>query len=168
MDGKTVIIYSDILFEHSLIERLKALESDFVIVVDNSYKKTLRRNKKLDLVLTKEELVSGDRILTYDKLYEVRKIGSEIAPEAASAELVGITMFSKKGTEIFKKEYHEVLTKHRDKPFHGAKNLAQASLENFLQHLIDAGYKVEALQINSGWLEIHSFENYKYACSIVK
>ncbi len=168
MDGKTIIIYSDILFEHSLIERLKTLQSDFVIVVDNSYKKTLKRSKKLDLVVTKEELVSGDRILTYDKLYEVRKLGGEIAPEKASAELVGITMFSKKGIDIFKKEYHKALPEYRNKPFYEAKNLTQASLEDFLQYLIDKGFKVEALQINSGWLEIHSFENYKYACSIIK
>ncbi len=168
MDGKTIIIYSDILFEHPLIERLKALEADFLVVVDNSYKKTLNRSKKLDLVVTKEGLVSGARILTYDKLYEVRKVGAKIAPEKASAELVGITMFSKKGIEIFKKEYHKALTEYRNKPFYGAKNLKQASLEDFLQYLIDAGHKVEALQVNSGWLEIHSFDNYKYACSIVK
>jgi len=168
MDSKTIIIYSDILFENSLIERLKSLESDFLVVVDNSFKKTLRRNKKLDQIISKEELVSGERILTYDKLYEVQKIGEEIAPEAASAELIGITMFSKKGTDIFKQEYHKAAAEYRNKPFYAAKNLAQASLEDFLQYLIETGHKVEALQVNSGWMEIHSFDNYKYACSIVK
>jgi len=168
MDGKSIIIYSDILFEHSLIERLKSLEADFLAVVDNSYKKTLKRNKKLDMVITEEELVSGDRIVTYDKLYKVIKIGEEISPEEASAELVGIFMFSKKGADIFKKEYHKALAQYRDESFYKARNLTQASLEDFLQYLIDKGYKLEALQVNSGWMEIHSFDNYKYACSIVK
>ena len=168
MDSKTLIIYSDILFENSLIERLKSLEADFVIVVDSSYKKSLKRNKKLDLVITKENLVSGDRVLTYGKLYEVQKIGEAIPEEAASAEFIGIAMFSKKGAEVFRKEYHKASVEYRNKPFFEAENIAQASLEDFLQYLIELGYRVEALQVNSGWMEIHSFDNYKYACSLVR
>jgi len=167
MNGRTIIIYSDILFENSLIERLKSVESDFLIVVDNSFKKSLRRNKKLDLVVTKEELVSGDRILTYDNLYEVQRIGETIPPENASAEFIGIAMLSKKGVEIFKEEYIAASEEYRDKTFYEAENITHASMEDFFQHLIQRGYRVEALQVNSGWMEIHSFDNYKYACSVV-
>jgi phosphoenolpyruvate phosphomutase len=97
MDSNALIIYSDILFENRLIERLKSIESDFVIVVDNSFKKTHKRNKKLDLVVTKEKLVSGARLLTYDHLYHVNKIGTTLPDVSASAEFVGIVMISKKG-----------------------------------------------------------------------
>ena len=168
MSGKTLIIYSDILFENSLIERLKTLVSDFAIVVDNSFKRAARRNKKLDLVITKENLVSGDRVLTYDKLYEIQKIGEAIPQEAASAEFIGIAMFSKKGAEVFRKEYQKASVEYRNKPFFEAENIAQASLEDFLQYLIELGYRVEAMQVNSGWMEIHTFDNYKYACSVVR
>lgn len=168
MDCKTLIIYSDILFEKSLIDRLNSLKSDFVVVVDNSFKKSLKRNKKLDLVITKESLPAGDRILTYDRLYEVEKIGETVPEDAASAEVIGIAMFSKNGVEIFKKEYHSTLEEYGNKPFYGSENIFQASLEDMLQHLIDLGYNVEVLQVNSGWMEIHTFDNYKYACSIVR
>lgn len=168
MNCKTLIIYSDILFEHWLIERLKSQNSDFVIVVDNSFKKTLMRNKKLDLVVTKETLPSGNRILTYDRLYEVEKIGKTIPEDTASAEFVGIAMFSEKGIKIFKKEYYNALEEYKNKPFYEAENIFQASLEDMLQHLINLGYKVEAMQVNSGWMEIHTFDNYKYACSVVR
>ncbi len=168
MDSKTLLIYSDILFESSLIERLKSLECDFVIVVDNSFKKSLKRNKKLDLVITKETLVSGERILTYDRLYQVQRIGETISPETASAEFIGIAMLSKKGIDIFKKEYRKALVEYSNKPFFEAENIAQASLEDFLQYLIKRGYSIKALQVNSGWMEIHTFDNYKYASSITK
>jgi phosphoenolpyruvate phosphomutase len=167
MDGKTLIIYSDILFENWLVERLKSQNSDFVIVVDNTFKKTLMRNKKLDLVVTKEALPSGNRILTYDRLYEVEKIGEGIPEDTASAECIGIIMFSKKGVEILKKEYHNALEEYRNRLFYEAEDICQASLEDMLQHLINLDFKVEALQVNSGWMEIHTFDNYKYACSIV-
>ncbi len=167
MDCKTLIIYSDILFENWLIERLNSLNSDFVIIVDNSFKKSFTRNKKLELVSTKENLVSGTRILTYDRLYEVKKIGKMIPEDTGSAEFIGIVMLSKKGAEIFKKGYDNALKEYKNKTFYEAGNIFQASLADMLQHLINLGYKVEALQVNSGWMEIHTFEDYKYACSIV-
>lgn len=168
MDAKTLIIYSDILFEVSLIERLKSLESDLVIVVDNSFSKSLKRNKKLDLVITKEALPKGDRILTYDRLYNVEKMGSTFLEEDKGAEFIGITMLSRRGFEIFKKEYHKALVKYENKCFFEAEDILQASLTDFLNYLIELGYNVKALQVNSGWMEIHTFDNYKYACSIVR
>jgi hypothetical protein len=77
-------------------------------------------------------------------------------------------MFSKKGVETLKKEYHNALEEYMNKPFYEAENIFQASLEDLLQHLINLGYKVEAMQVNSCWMEIHTFDNYKYACSIVR
>jgi phosphoenolpyruvate phosphomutase len=168
MKCKTLIIYSDILFENWLADRLKSLNSNFVIVVDSSFKKSLMRNKKLDLVVTKEALPSGNRILTYDRLYEVERIGEAIQEDTASAEFIGIAMFSEKGIAVFKDEYHNALEEYKKKPFYEAENIFQASLEDMLQYLINLGYKVEAMQVNSGWMEIHTFDNYKYACSIVR
>jgi phosphoenolpyruvate phosphomutase len=167
MDCKTMIIYSDILFESWVIERLKSLNSDFVSVVDTTFKKSLNRNKKLDLVITTQPLPSGDRMLTYDHLYEVAKIGEKIPEETASAEFIGIAMFSEKGIAVFKEEYHKALDDYKNKPFFEAENISKASFEDMLQHLINCRHKVEALQVNSGWMELHTFDNYKYACSIV-
>ncbi|MFC1864778.1 isocitrate lyase/phosphoenolpyruvate mutase family protein [Chloroflexota bacterium] len=168
IDGKTLVIYSDILFENSMIEKLKSLESDFIIVVDNSFSKSLKRNKKLDLVITKEVLPKGDRILTYDRLYDVEKVGSTFLEEDRGAEFIGIAMLSKRGAEIFKKEYHKALVEYKDSPFFEAESIIQAGLIDFLNYLIKLGYEIKALQVNSGWAEIHTFDNYKYACSMTK
>ena len=168
IEGKTLFIYSDILFDNLLVENLKSATSDFIIVVDNSYKKAIKRNKKLDLVVTTEKLPDGDRRLNHDRLYQVERIGSAVPEEAASAEYIGIALFSEKGIQIFKEEYNNALTEYGDRPFHEAANIYQASLEDFLQHLITSGYRVDAMQVNSGWMEVHTFANYKYACSIVR
>jgi phosphoenolpyruvate phosphomutase len=76
-------------------------------------------------------------------------------------------MFSKKGIEIFKREYQKAYTEYRDKPLGEAPNILRATLADFLQYLTELGYNVKALQVNSGWMEIHTFDNYKYACSMV-
>ena len=169
IEGRTLIIYADILFENALIEKLKSIEADFVIVVDNSFDRSRNnRNKKLDLVITGETLPNGDRSLNYDRLYTVEKIGSEIPEQARSAEFIGITMLSAKGAEVFKEEYRKAIADFRDRPFFEARDISQAGLVDFLNYLIQAGYPVKALQTNWGWAEIHTFDNYKYACSITK
>ena len=169
IEGRTLIVYSDILFENLLIEKLKSIESDFVIVVDNSFDISRNnRNKNLDLVITCETLPHGDRSLNYDRLYTVERIGSEVPEHARSAEFIGITMLSAKGAEIFKEEYHRAADIFRDRSFYTAENIFQAGLVDFLNYLIQLGYPVKALQTNWGWAEIHTFNNYKYACSITK
>ena len=75
-------------------------------------------------------------------------------------------MLSAKGAEIFREEFHKALEKYRDSAFFGAKNIRQAGLVDFLNHLISLGYEVNAFHVNSGWMEIHTFDNYKHACSI--
>lgn len=165
-DGRTLIAYSDILFERSLIERLKLLEADFIIVADASMTASLSRSKKLDLVVTRESLPTGERNLSYDRLYTVDRIGVALPEEVGTAEFTGLLMLSAKGAEIFREEFHKALEKYRDSAFFGAKNIRQAGLVDFLNHLISLGYEVDAFHVNSGWMEIHTFDNYKHACSI--
>jgi len=169
IEGRTLIVYSDILFEDLLIEKLKSIESDFVIVVDNSFDISRNnRNKNLDLVITRETLPNGDRSLNYAHLYTLERIGSEVPEHARSAEFIGITMLSAKGAEIFKEKYRQAADVFRDRSFYTAENIFQAGLVDFLNYLIQLGYPVKALQTNWGWAEIHTFSNYKYACSITK
>lgn len=165
-DGRTLIAYSDILFERSLVERLKLVEADFVIVADASMMDSLSRSKKLDLVATHESLPKGKRNLSYDRLYTVDRIGAAFPDEVRAAEFTGLLMLSAKGAEIFREEFHKALEEYRDRTFFAAKNIRQAGLVDFLNHLISLGYEVNALQVNSGWMEIHTFDNYKHACSI--
>jgi len=169
LSGRTLIIYADILFENMLIEKLKSVEADIVMVVDNSFDRARNnRNKKLDLVITREAMPNGDRTLNYDRLYTVERIGAEAPEYSRSAEFIGITMLSAKGTEIFKHEYRRARAQFCDQPFHQASDIRQAGLVDFLNHLISVGYPVKALQTNWGWAEIHTFENYRYACSITR
>ncbi|MFZ3169000.1 MAG: isocitrate lyase/phosphoenolpyruvate mutase family protein [Candidatus Methanoperedens sp.] len=166
MNTKTLIIYSDILFENHLIDRLKSLRSDFVIVIDNSFKNH-KHNKKLEIVLTEENLPSGNRILI-DRLYKVNRIGDSSSEDVNYSEFIGACMFSKKGIEILKNEYNNAIGEYSNRQFYKSKNIFQASLTDMLQHLIFLGYKVNAIQVNSGWMEIHTFDNYKNACSIIR
>jgi phosphoenolpyruvate phosphomutase len=43
-----------------------------------------------------------------------------------------------------------------------------ALFSDLLQEIINSDFPVYGMEANSGWLEIHSFEDYKLACSIIK
>lgn len=166
LDERVLLIYSDILFEKHLIKRLITCEAEITLVVDASYRKTNQRNKKLDLVTTKNKPALGKRILIYDKLHPILKIGSNIPEEEACYEFIGMALFTKKGAQKFRHEYHKAKAKYKTGRFHEAESFPQASFEDMIQNIIDKGNPVYALEVSSGWMEIHTFDDYKQAGSI--
>ena len=164
IDSRILLAYSDILFEKNLLERLLQCESEITLVVDASYKKTGLRNKKLDLVITKNKPILGKRTLIYNKLNPILKIGTNIPEEKACYEFIGMALFSEKGAMKFKDNYHKAMAKYKTSRFHEAASFSQASFKDMIQELIDNGQTVHALEVNSGWMEIHTFDDYKHAC----
>jgi len=168
LDGKSILVYSDILFEKHLITRLLECESDITLVVDASYKKTHLRNKKLDLVIAERKPVLGKRVITYDKPNSILRIGKTIPEEKSDYEFIGMALFSAKGAKIFRDEYHKAKEKYKLGSFHEVPSFFQASFEDMIQEMIDNGHKISALEVNSGWTEIHTFDDYKHACLITR
>ncbi len=166
-DGKTLFCYGDILFEKFLVGKILDLEDNIVVVVDSTFKKFNTRNKKLDLVITKEKPALTSRLVGTNKLKTIVEIGPDIPENAAAYEFIGMTLFSSKGMEILKNEYARAKNKYRDCPFHKSKSFERASFTDMIQELIDRGITVSALEVNSGWMELHTFENYKQACALL-
>ena len=151
MEGKTLITFSDILFEKDVIERIIKREEDIVLAVDSTYKMHPNRTgKKLDLVTARKNPVYGERTLTLDNDNEIIKIGSSVNFEEANFEFIGIALFSARGIELLKKIYHE-----------NVEEMKGADLTKAIQNLIEKGHKVKCLEIHKGWTEVHTFDDYK-------
>jgi phosphoenolpyruvate phosphomutase len=164
---KTLILFSDILFERDIIEKLINLDEDIVLVIDKSYKETsYPKEKRLDLVIAEFEPLKGTRAIHPDRKNRILKIGKNIPLEEANYEFVGIAMFSTKGIEILKNEYHE-LSKQKERKFHEAESFEMLSFTDMIQILINKKYPVYSLEIYKGWTEIRSFADYKNACKML-
>ena len=96
----------------------------------------------------------GNRITT---------IGRDLSHEEAHGEFVGIAMFSEQGIKAFKEIYKDVHQNSQSKGFHEAGLLAQASLTDLIQELIDRGQDVQCVPTYKGWMEVDSFEDYQKA-----
>ncbi len=149
---KNLILYSDIMVDSYLVEKLLKKQGDIVLVGDRSYKKTHYRNKELELVVIDNPLPDSRRLIDTNRKNIVKRIGKRVAEQEGTCEFVGIALLSKKGMRILIDEYQA---------FDLAKNV---SFADFIQHLVDRGHEVLVYEVTGGWMEIHTFEDYKNAC----
>lgn len=162
-----VSIFSDILFEPEILERLVDSDGDIVLVVDNSYRYHKDDvDKDLDLVVTKERRSAGHRSLHRGQILEVTEIGKELSPAVADHEFVGLAKFSGRGADILSTVYDDCRDSV-ESPFHGVESFETAGLSHMVQELIDRGYAVQALDVHKGWLEVHDREDLELAREMV-
>lgn len=153
-----LIIYGDILFDHFLINRILNTHKDITLILDNTYdNERLETKKKAELAVADVELKKAKRVLHHDNLYSIEKIGHCVKNTQTNLEFTGIMFLSKNGIKILKEKYLKY-----------EKAFPKLALVDFLQKLIEAKQNLSCLIVNSGWMEIHSLEDYKSACAIFK
>lgn len=167
MKGRVFIAYGDILFDQVFLERLLQMDEDIIIVVDPAYnRKDYGPEKNLDLVISNGKPLKTKRKLMDAAVRRVLRIGQEIVPGEAHYEFPGFMVLSSKGSDIFRETYEAAKMKYTGKPFHGAPKFELAGLAELLQEIIDQGHPVTGLELESGWHEIHSLEDYKLVCKM--
>lgn len=151
--------YSDILYDETIVRKLLQSKQDISIVVDIDWAKTyenrtLHPTDEAELVRVKD-----------GKVIEISKF---MNPEVAHGEFIGLAKFSKKGAEIFVRNYKRC----RDSPwcgfkelqrFHDANSFEKAYLTDMLQELIDRGYPIHTVYIKGGWMEIDTIQDLQKA-----
>lgn len=155
---RTLMVYSDILFEKDIVEKLLRSNGDLVLVIDSSYQDYKFPKKDLDLVVAKYPPIRGERVINLRQSNQVLKIGKDIPRQVANYEFAGILMFSSQGAEILKSIYQKLKENSQYQDL-------KLDLNQVIQAVIDSGYQVEAVEINGGWTEIKNFEDYRRACA---
>ena len=169
IQGKVFVVYGDILFDRVLLEELLQVEEDIVILVDPNYDaKKYGSEKKIDLVISEGRPIKTKRRLRETPLSKVLKIGLDVNPSEAHYEFPGLMALSPRGSEIVKEVYESASKRYGGKPFHSAPNFERAVLADLLQEIVNAGHPVVCMESDSGWLEVHSMDDYKLACSMTR
>jgi phosphoenolpyruvate phosphomutase len=172
--GRCLVLYGDILFDRSVLEKLLQSDKDISLVIDRAWYDQRghvqpgEASPKPDLVLLRHPPEQGYRFLPSTADTTVAWIGQQQPPEDAHGEFIGMAMFSAKGAELVRQAYHRVAESHRSGPFHGAPCLEQASLTDIFQELIEHGQDVYAVNIYKGWMEVDTFEDYQRAWAYIK
>ncbi|MEW6619505.1 MAG: phosphoenolpyruvate mutase [bacterium] len=168
LEGKVLICYSDILFDADVIDKLLKSMADISILADPTYVERTGKKPDMDLVSAESPpMLNKRRILSVAKTNYAVKIGTDIPEEQRHYEFTGITFLSAAGTQKIKDWYEKSKIKYANRSFHTAPNFKQASLTDLLQEMIDGGEKIAIVEITSGWMEVHTMENYKLSCDLL-
>jgi phosphoenolpyruvate phosphomutase len=162
LQRRTLVLYGDILFDRSLVERLLQAEGDVVLVVDRA-KAPERKNR--DLVHTANPVDAEGRFIPGSEDH-VRKIGRDLP--GSNGEWIGMMMLTEAGARRLRETYETLRTNGAAHPVHQSKNLVSAALTDILQVMIDRGVEVRALDTYKGWMEIDTFEDYRRAWAQVR
>ena len=156
LDGeKNLIIYSDILFEKEIVEKILKSNADIVLAIDSSYQRDKFPKKNLDLVVAKYPPIRGERVINIRQSNQIIKIGKEIPREEANYEFIGVAMVSKRGAEKLKTEYQKLKEKRGIN--------SKIGLTDLIQEVVNSGFSVEAVEVGGGWTEIKNFDDYRRA-----
>ncbi len=163
---RTLVAFSDVLFDAELLRRLLDRSEDVVLAVDRRYNAArYDASRAADLAVLSDRPAPTRRTLDTTALSAVLRTGKQLHPVEAHTEFVGIALLSAKGFGWLREVYEEALERAPEAPFHEAPNVARASFTDAIQELIERGYPVHALELASGWMEIHSFDDYRDACA---
>ena len=158
--GPCVVLYGDILFEPTILERLLRSTADVAVVVDRAFRDAQQAGivpagGPFDLVVT-ETPANGRRFVAPEGGSRVLRIGPDVPAAEAHGEFIGMALFSARGADRLR-AVHEELQAER------AEGLERASITQILQALIDRGDAVIAVDVHKGWMEVDSFEDYRRA-----
>lgn len=157
--GRFVMAYSDIIFDRAIVERLLASPHDITLVIDRGYRSLPPRGKRLDLVVAPQEDASSRKLGPQD-FKPVQKLGRNIDRDKAGYEFIGMAFFREDGWEAFSRAWEKALADFADRPFYESPNARKADFNDLIQYLIDQDQPVYGLEIEHGWSEIHSKEDY--------
>ncbi len=173
MSGPFLFLYSDIIFDPSIVEKLLKSQADISIVVDRAWNDQPRSAEEIqankpDLVITHQPPQTGYRFLPTTEGTTLARIGRDLAAQDADGEFIGLAMFSEAGARLLRQSHHTARERSHTSRFHEAAALQQAAFTDMLQELVNHGHHVACVDIYKGWLEIDTFEDYRRAWAKMK
>jgi len=149
-----LVIFSDLVFEKNVIERLISSDEDITLLINpltnNEY------SSFCDHVLAKKDSIREGRHLTSYRKNEIIKIGKNLIKDKPNFEFTGISFFSEKGLNILKKSFKECLKKFNKTDFITVINYICSNNIS----------KVSAIETTDGWIEIKNKKNLDFANKI--
>ena len=152
MDGEFIVMYSDILFDKSVVEKLLESKKDISIIVDTDWKGYYDGRTEHPIEEAEKVVLQQDKVL---------KIGKDPRIEESQGEFIGMAKFNKKGGEILKKEFQRAKNKYWGRPFQKAETFEKAYLTDMFQELISRGIDIYPVEIQKNWWEIDTNQDFE-------
>jgi phosphoenolpyruvate phosphomutase len=177
LDGPLLFLYSDILFEKGVLEKLLKSRGDISLVVDRTWSDLVKAGSfrpphPIDLVITQNPPPSGYRFFPlYHQEEEedtVLKIGQHLDPQTAHGEFIGLARISEGGSKQLREVYNNAFSQYKGRRFHESETIRKAAFTDLIQEMIEQKQQVHCVNIYKGWMEVDTFEDYQRAWAQIK
>ena len=155
LSGQTIVSYGDIIFEKKVLDKLIQSKADFSVIVDKNWKRYWEI--RFDNPLNDAESLKID---TDDNITSIGKKTQKI--DEIEGQYIGLMKFQNAGLEKIKKFYEKTKSQstNNSNPLNPLVSFQQSFMTDFLQGLINDGCKLKAVEIENGWLELDTINDY--------
>jgi len=162
MDRDTLVLYGDILFEIETLKSLAETRYNTTLVVDRGWKKRYQVSHEAHPSAPELTILSDK-----DQEVEISSVGVGLPENSSTSEFIGLAKLSTSACSVLKDLYEKVYCVDKDKKFHRAEHIRNASFVDFIQELINRRETVSALEIWRKWIDIDTFEDYRNAWKLL-
>lgn len=140
-----IILFSDIIYEDSILNKIIKSKHDFTIVVQKNWKKKYK--DRFD-----HPISQADKVFVKDN--KIKDIGKKLSYNKTNGEFLGIFKISKNNCKIILQEY-ELLKK--------TKKTVKLQIHNFFRHLIKKKIDIKPTYVDAKYMEIDTYNDFKIA-----
>ena len=155
LNESTIVSYGDIIFGKNVLNSLIESENNFSIVVDKQWKKYWE--------MRFDNPLSDAESLKIDHDGNITSIGQKVKEiDDIEGQYIGLMKFQNDGLTTIKEFYQKIKNQSKNNPNPINPDIAfkQSYMTDFLQGLINNGHKLKAIEIENGWLELDSINDY--------
>jgi len=155
LNESTIVSYGDIIFGKNVLNSLIESENNFSVVVDKQWKKYWE--------MRFDNPLSDAESLKIDHDGNITSIGQKVKEiDDIEGQYIGLMKFQNDGLTTIKEFYQKIKNQSKNNPNPINPDIAfkQSYMTDFLQGLINSGHKLKAIEIENGWLELDSINDY--------
>ena len=149
LNGDVLVIYGDILYDESVLEKMLANKSDGIqVAVDIDWKDYFTKRYGDPLADTVSLHASSD-----DYVLDIGQNNPALSFSDIYGQFIGFLKLTDKGCQIFKDTYFGAKKKFWGKEWINGRSFEKVRTTDFLQIIVDSHVPVKLIPISKGWLE---------------
>ena len=155
ISDSTIISYGDIIYEKTVIEKLIKNDDDISVIVDKNFRDYW--NIRFDNPINDLES------LTIDSDNNISSIGQKINDiNDIQGQYIGLMKFQNSGSEFLKSFYDKCKLRVRNgkNPLNPKVPFEKSYMTDLLHGMVNEGYKIKAIPVRNGWLELDSYDDF--------
>jgi len=150
-----IVSYGDIIYEKKVLEKLLSSTDDISVIIDENWMEYWK--------IRFENPLDDAESLVLDNDGNITSIGQKIDNvENIHGQYIGLMKFQNRGTELLKSFYDKCKLHARNgkNPLNPKIPFEKSYMTDLLHGMINEGYKIKAIPVRNGWLELDSYDDF--------